>query len=107
MNQNSKSRCDIFKENAEADIDTYRDTLSGDGTFDYSKQVKELEKLSNKMSLRMMQYLFGEQLGSHLFDKYRNECSRNLLVFLSRLTTEYRFFLLHELKNNPALFSYE
>lgn len=101
-----KSRYEIFKGSAQADIKSYRDNLKGDGTFQYCEQVCQLEKLSMNLSGSILIYLFGEQLGAHLWEKFAGECHQNLLLFLRQLTSEYRFFILHELKNNDRLFSH-
>lgn len=100
-----KSRYELFKENAEADIRAHQDRLMGDGTFDYVAQVTQLEKLSINISGRMMTHLFGEQLGEHLAVKFNVECRGNLLYFLRALTSEYKFFILYELKTNKNLFA--
>lgn len=100
----TKSRYELFVEDAKNDIDAYRERLRGDGTFDFCTQVKQLERLSTHLNSAMMVYLFGEHPGRHLAEKFAGECGRNLLYFLSRLTVEYRLFILHELKNNPNIF---
>jgi hypothetical protein len=99
-----KTRAEIFVENAQKDIKSYRGKLSGDGTFDYSQQVLELQKLSRKMSQSTLIYLFGDNLGKHYFEKFVFQHNRDLLSFLSNIDTQNRFFILHELKNNPELF---
>jgi hypothetical protein len=101
-----KSRFEIFNEQAREDMDAYRKKLMGDGTFSYVSQVIELERLSYYLNQNLLKYLFGDLLGRHLAEKFANQCNRNLLVFLSKLTSEYRFFILYELKNNRILFSY-
>jgi len=101
-----KSRYEIFKESAQEDIEAYRKRLTGDGTFQYCAQVDQLERLSINLSSSIMAYMFGEQLGGHLWEKFATQCSRNLLFFLRQLTSEYRFFILHELKNNDRLFNH-
>ena len=100
-----KTRYELFKEDAQKDIKAYQDRLMGDGTWSYVAQVNQLEKLSINMSGRMLTYLFGDQLGEHLAEKFVVECHRNLLYFLRQLTSEYRFFILYELKNNKNLFA--
>jgi hypothetical protein len=101
-----KSRFEKFSEDAKKDIDTYKERLVGDGTFSYVGQVIMLERLSHYMNRNMLVYLFGELLGDHLAETFAHQCNHNLLSFLSRLNSEYRFFILHELKNNKILFSY-
>lgn len=99
-----QTRYEEFLAYARSNIESYRKELKGDGTFDYLQQVDQLEKLSNKINLSMLVYLFGERLGTHLAEKFVIECNRNLLSFLSRLHYEYRVFILHELKNNELIF---
>lgn len=106
MNPTEKTRYEQFKENAEADLRAHQDRLSGDGTFSYVAQVEQLERLSIRMSGHTLSYLFGEQLGTHLWEKFVTECHRNLLHFFRHLTSEYRFFILYEPKNNKLLFAH-
>lgn len=98
------SRYELFLAEARVDMDAYRERLKGDGTFEYSAQIKQLERLSTHLNLAMMVYLFGEHPGRHLAEKFAGQCGRNLLFFLGQLTSEYRLFILHELKNNDRLF---
>lgn len=102
--QKEQTRYEFFLSSARSDIKNYREKLKGDGTFNYLDQVTQLENLSNKMNSSMLVYLFGDQLGMHLAEKFVIECNRNLLTFFSRLTNEYRVFILHELKNNEQIF---
>lgn len=106
MSTQEKTRFELFAESARADLSAYRDKLKGDGAFEYINQVRELERLSSHLSGNMLTYLFGDQLGSHLAEKFVVQCNRNLLFFLPKLTSEYRFFILYELKNNPYLFAH-
>lgn len=101
-----KSRYDLFIEEAQKDMDAYQKKLMGDGSFLYAQQVQMLERLSHYMNRNLLVYLFGDILGCHLADKFTREHRGNLLSFLSKLTDEYRFFILYELKNNKILFSY-
>lgn len=103
MNE-EKSRYDLFLAEAKEDREAFRERLKGDGTFDFCTQVKALELLSTHLNTAMMVYLFGEHPGRHLAEKFAGQCGRNLLFFFSQLTTDYRFFILHELKNNKHLF---
>lgn len=100
------TRFEQFTEDARSDIDAYQKELHGDGTWSYVAQVAQLEKLSINMNGRMLVYLFGDHLGEHLAEKFAHECRGNLLYFLRQLTSEYRFFILYELKNNKSLFGY-
>ena len=85
-------------------IDDYRRSISGNGGFDYNKQVKMLTKLQNKLNTFLLIYLFGEQLGSHYSDVFL-QSGRNLLFLFGRMDDEAQFFMLHELKTNEYLFS--
>lgn len=100
----TKSRYEIFLEDAKQDMDAYRDRLRGDGTFEFCAQVKQLERLSTHLNTAMMVYLFGEHPGRHLAEKFAGQCGRNLLFFFSQLTAEYRMFILYELKHNKLIF---
>lgn len=100
------SRFQQFKDDADVDVDRYRQSLIDNGTFEYAGQVEALQKLANKLSQRMMVYMFGETLGYHLMMKYSTECNRDLLQFFNKVTYDVRFFMLHELKNNKDLFIY-
>lgn len=101
-----QTRYEAFTARFKADPTQFRGELKGDGTFEFCTQVKQLEKLSNHINLAMMLYLFGEQPGRHLAEKFAGQCGRNLLFFFSQLTTEYRMFILYELKTNENLFYY-
>lgn len=101
-----KSRYEVFQDATKADLDAYREKLMGDGTYSYISQVLELERLSNYMNENLLVYLFGDLLGPHLADKFFNHHKGNLLSFLSKLSPEYRFFILYELKTNRLLLSY-
>jgi hypothetical protein len=106
MAEQEKTRFELFHAKAKSDISAYRDNLRGDGSFEYIAQVIQLERLSHKINQNMLSYLFGDILGRHLAVKFATDCNRNLLTFLSKLTEEYRIFILHELKNNKNLFAY-
>lgn len=101
---NEQSRYELFKSKAAEDINAYRKQAKGDGSFEYVEQVKQLRRLSNQMSRNMLVYLYGIQLGEHLFEKFVNDCQRDFLLFLGKLESETAFFLLYELKNNEQLF---
>lgn len=100
------TRYEEFIAAAHDDWDTYYNRLGGDGSFQYAAQVRQLQELSHKMNGSMLIYLFGEQLGAHLWTKFAGQFKGNLLNFLSYLTEEYRFFILYELKTNKLLFAY-
>lgn len=101
-----KSRFDIFKDQAQMGSgEEYQSKMKGNGSFDYRRQVDSLIQLSNQMNGRLLIYLFGFWHGQHLADLYYN-CDRNLLTFFSRIDSEYRFFILYELKTNESLFAH-
>lgn len=100
------TRFEQFTARFKADPDKFRKELRGDGSFEYLAQVKQLERLANKMNGDMLVYLFGEHPGMHLADKFAYQCRRNILFFFSQLTTEYRMFILYELKTNPHVLYY-
>ncbi|ARK08996.1 hypothetical protein A6C57_00970 [Fibrella sp. ES10-3-2-2] len=85
--------------------ENFRADLKGNGSFEYAKQVKQLVKLSNNANLRLMIYLFGEQLGYHMAEKYL-DTGRDLLAFFGGIDDEHLLFILHELKTNESLFAY-
>lgn len=101
-----KSRFDLFKELAERDGDAYRAALSSNGSFQYSDQVNALQYFANKVNNRLFVYLFGDIIGHHMMMKFAVDCNRDLLQFFNTVTTEVRFFILYELKNNKDLFAY-
>ena len=100
------SRYQTFVDRAVGNFLDYEKKMKGNGSFQYSDQVIELFQLSNKMNKNLLVYLFGEQLGHHLAEKFVVECHRNLLAFFNCIDSQYSFFILHELKNNKHLFAY-
>lgn len=101
-----QTRFEAFKATARTNIEQYRKDLSGDGSFQYVDQVMVLAEFSNKLNTKLLVYLFGEQLGEHLGTKFVIQCDRNLLKFLASLSSEYRFYILHEIKNNDLLYAH-
>jgi hypothetical protein len=85
-------------------IDDYRRKIEGNGGFDYNNQVKELIRLENNINGRLLQYLFGEQLGEHYMREFV-KVNKNLLTLFSKMDNEAQFFMLHELKTNENLFA--
>jgi hypothetical protein len=100
------TRYELFLASAKSDMTAYREKLKGDGSFAYVSQVTDLARLGNNMNYFMLVYLFGDILGNHLNEKFVIQHNRNLLSFLTELTSEYRFFILYELKNNENLFAH-
>jgi hypothetical protein len=100
------TRYEQFHARFKRDPGQFKDELRGDGSYSYIAQAKQLERMSSKMGGDMLVYLFGEQLGNHLAHKFAGQCGRNLLFFLTQLTSEYRMFILYELKTNPHVLYY-
>jgi hypothetical protein len=101
-----QSRYEEFVACARNDMTVYQNDLKGNGTFEYVDQLLDLLTFSNKINNRLLVYLFGERLGEHLWFKFVTSHNRNLLEFFSGLTSEYRFFVLHEIKTNESLYAY-
>lgn len=102
--EQTKSRYEEFKENAKSNIDLYRETIKGNGGFEYSEQSDNLFKLQNCLNSSLFIYMFGEQLGNHYIEKFIDS-KRNLLTFFKIIDSEAKFFMLHELKTNKNLFA--
>jgi hypothetical protein len=102
------SRYEDFKKNAQEqqEKNIYRETIKGNGGFEYNQQVFDLITFSNKVNSNLLIYLFGEQIGNHLSEKFVNECKRNFLIFLTKIDGEMRFFILNEIKTNTSLYAY-
>lgn len=84
----------------------FKEKLSGNGSFEFSDSISLLQEFSNKVNYNIFIYLFGKQLGEHLVEKFAIECDRNLLKFLSSIDSEYKFFILYEIKTNSVLYFY-
>lgn len=95
---------DLFKSQAQSNMEAYRNKQSTKDAFALTKAVKTLMGLSNKMSGHTLIALFGEQTGAHLWEKFVVGHNRNLLSWFNSLNEEYRFFILHEFENSPHLF---
>lgn len=89
---------EAFKQNAEADINSYREKMYGNGQFEFRDCIKELITFQNKVSYFTLERMFGIDLGQHLWDKFVNQCNRNALNFLSKLNAEIQFYILYEIK---------
>lgn len=100
----NKSRFETFVEEFKKDPDNYQKKLFADGSFAYSEQVDNLIEFANKVNYNLFVYLFEHQLGEHLATKFIEENNRNLLSFFSRIDSQYRFFILYEIKNNKNLY---
>jgi len=74
--------------------------------YDAAATIKGFQKFQNKASLAMFVYMFGEQLGSHLWEKFVKQCQRNVLNLFTYLTDEYRIFIIHEIQTNPTIWIY-
>lgn len=102
----NKSRFETFVEEFKKNPEKYQKELSADGSFQYSEQVESLIEFSNKVNYNLFVYFFGKQLGEHLTIKLIEEHNRNLLSFFSKIDSQYRFFILYEIKNNQNLYFY-
>lgn len=83
------------------DREGHIDRMKGTGMFEFSAMVKKLQELQHHMSRDTCVGMFGQQLGEHLWEKFVVQHNRNMLSWLTKLTDEYRFFILYESKNNP------
>lgn len=93
MNQD-KTPCELLMERFKSQPDAVRDELKHAGAYDASKHILIMEKLQNHLSGYLMVEWFGEQLGNHLWEKFAVHHKRNILSWLSKLTSEYRFFVI-------------
>lgn len=93
-----------FKAAAGEDMAAYREKESTKAAFELAKTVEMLEQLQNKMSGYTLVRLFGDDLGLHLWEKFVNNHNRNVVSWLNSLTKEYRFYILHQLRNDPYFF---
>jgi len=92
-----------FKAAAGEDMTAYREKESTKAAFELAKTAELLEQLQNKMSGHTLIHMFGEQLGLHLWEKFIGQ-GRNVLSWMNSLTKEYRFYILHQLRNDPYIF---
>ena len=99
-----KTRYEEFIESYEDDRDKVRQELKDKGVYDFQNYFIALEEFQNKVNASVFVYLFGSQLGEHLWEKFVNQSGRNAIRRLSTLTSEYRFFILHEIKVNKYLY---
>lgn len=101
-----ESNYEEFKKTAFVNIDDYRKTVSGNGGFEYSQQIDDLIRFSNKVNSNLLIYMFGKKIGNHLAEKFVYECRRDLLLFLNKIDSEMRFFILHQIKTNDTLYAH-
>lgn len=99
------TRFQEFLDKATAD-ESFRVDTESDGTYEFMRTVKVLTKFSRNLSQPLLVYMFGEQLGEHLFEKFAVQCRRDVLCFLPTLSDEYKFFILYEIKNNEELYCF-
>lgn len=102
-----KSRYENFvadcKARLEDDIDAYRKSMTDNGQFAFSKNIKELIRFARNVKPSTMVYLYGEQLGMHYWDKLVNTYNRNVLNWIAYLDEESRWFFLNEINTNPNI----
>jgi hypothetical protein len=93
-----KTRYEKFMEDANSDVERFKSDAHAEGIYKFTADIKLIEKLQYHINQRIVIDLFGKQLGEHLWDKFVEKHGRNLLSWLSKLTEEYRLFILYELK---------
>ena len=101
-----ESKYEEFKKAAQDNIDAYRTKISGSGSFEYSQQVDDLITFSNKVNYNLLVYMFGDKVGSHLAEKFAIECKRDILMFLKKIDSQMKFFILHQIKTNDSLYAH-
>lgn len=84
-------------------LKSVRLALSDRKIFDTSESVIAIDSANNNLSEEHLIDIFGECLGEHLWDKLNRQHGGNVLSFLSRLTSEYRFSLIISLKTSCFL----
>jgi hypothetical protein len=99
------TRFDEFKQNAKADVKAYQKLMQDSGAWDLMRSAKLLSELQNKMNYRLMNYLFGVQLGGHLWDEFKHQHGGCVLRWFNRLNEEFYVYVLHEVKNNTTLYA--
>lgn len=72
--------------------------LSDRKICDTSESVMAIDSANKNLGEKHLIDIFGECLGEHLWDKLNRQHGGNVLSFLSRLTSEYRFSLIISLK---------
>ena len=90
----------------EEDYTAYHDRMRDNGQHTGMKQVKSLIKFTNNVKPSMLIYLFGEDLGKHYCDKLFTLHKGNVLHWISYLDENARFYLIHEINNNPEIYYY-
>lgn len=100
------TRFEEFKANAQRDIQAYRREMDREGLWSFKESAKLLQELQNKMSYRLMIYLFDKQLGEHLYDSLRHMHQGNILNWLTGLNEEFYIYVLAEVKTNKSLYAH-
>ena len=104
--ENNQTPYARFVINASLNPTEHRGMLREDDGLTFFKHVDMLQTLQNKMSGFLLIYLFGHELGEHLWTKYCTDHNRNMLSWLNNLTAEYRLFILYQVKSNDGLYAY-
>jgi hypothetical protein len=99
-----QTRYEKFVKDAHDDIDAFKADAHANEVYHFTRAVKGLQKLQHHMSCNTLINMFGDQLGKHLWEKFISQHNRNVLSWLSKLTDEYRFFILHELKYDKIFY---
>lgn len=105
------SKYDQWLSDVKKDKETFEKAiqeLKGNGQYEYSATIENLNELQNKLNNALFNYWFSngenDRYVKHIVNKFL-EKHRNLLSFLSSIDSEMRFFILLELKTNETLFA--
>lgn len=100
------TRFEEFKAGAQSNLTLYRAEMQETGVWTLKESAKLLQEFQIKVSHRLMNHLFGDQLGPHLWAEFREQDQGNVLSWLNRLNEEFYIYVLHEIKNNRTLYAY-
>lgn len=79
-----------------------RFALEANKVSDTSDAVMAIDSANKKLGEKHLIDVFGEDLGEHLWEKLGRQHGGNVLSFLSKLTSEYRFSFIVSLKSGLA-----
>lgn len=83
----------------EQELKSARMILAENKINDSSEQVVSIDSANKNIQQSFFVNIFGEDLGQHLWGKLHRQHGGNILSFLSKLTSEYRFSIIIEFKN--------